>query len=295
MLRSKQYCGEDALEWANRPFFVDWAVTGVIWLLSYFVSASPVYQRDFTLSDPDISHPHRKDQIESWLNNLISLFCPLLVFVGVGCIKRSMLVIHHSAIGLFTARGVARLITEAFKHSVGRLRPDFLARCRWDEALKKCTGERDKILAGRKSFPSGHSSTAFAGMLFLSLWIAGQTAAWCFAVPKSGHNFRSSRMLSFALSLLPIFWAAHVAVTRIQDYRHHTEDVIIGSLLGCISALLSYLLFWPNPLSQDSYEPSVYGEPRLLYTYTGRNHQRTRTTEFELGRFEAEDVDSTYV
>lgn len=167
-----------------------------------------------------------------------------------------------------------------------------------------------KILDGRKSFPSGHSSTAFAGMLFLSLWIAGQTAAWCFSIPKSPHSLRSSRMLSFSLTLLPIFWAAHVAVTRIQDYvsahtiatslpfsmltsrqRHHKEDVIVGSLLGCMSALLSYLLFWPNPLSQASYELQVYGEPRLLYI--SEDYHRPRTTEFELGRLAAEDVDST--
>lgn len=43
-------------------------------------------------------------RVESWLNNSIALFGPLLVFVVVGCIKRSLLRIHHSAIGLFTSR-----------------------------------------------------------------------------------------------------------------------------------------------------------------------------------------------
>lgn len=74
------------------------------------------------------------------------------------------------------------------------------------------------IINGRKSFPSGHSSTAFSGMFFLSLWTAGQTAAWCFSVQMPSRSLRSSRMTSFFLSLLPLFWATHVAVTRIQDY-----------------------------------------------------------------------------
>ena len=55
-------------------------------------------------------------------------------------------------------------------------------------------------------------------MMFLSLWIAGQTAAWCFSVPKAPHNRYSSRMMVFLATLLPLFWASHVALTRLQDY-----------------------------------------------------------------------------
>ena len=84
----------------------------------------------------------------------------------------------------------------------------------------KNKGARKKqtVIDGRKSFPFGHSSTAFSGMFFLSLWTAGQTAAWCFSVKMPPRSLRSSRMTSFFLSLLPLFWATHVAVTRIQDY-----------------------------------------------------------------------------
>lgn len=83
--------------------------------------------------------------------------------------------------------------------------------------LTSFTSNPYKVLDGRKSFPSGHSSTAFSGMFFLSLWVAGQTAAWCFTVPKSSRSLISGRMLTFILTLLPIIWATHVAVTRIQD------------------------------------------------------------------------------
>lgn len=118
----------------------------------------------------------------------------------------------------------------------GRLRPDFLARCQWNEILQSCTGFVDctpsspkpldssnyrtarAILDGRKSFPSGHSSTAFSGMMFLSLWIAGKTAAWCFHVPLPAASIRSSRMGSLSLTLMPLFWASFVAISRIEDY-----------------------------------------------------------------------------
>ena len=118
----------------------------------------------------------------------------------------------------------------------GRLRPDFLARCSWDDVLGKCTGQvlpnepnyfnlfipvcspPQLILSGRKSFPSGHSSMAFSGMTILTLWLAGKTAAWTFNTPRPAGSLKSSRMASFLLTLLPIFGSSFVAITRLQDY-----------------------------------------------------------------------------
>lgn len=81
-----------------------------------------------------------------------------------------------------------------------------------------------------------HSSTAFSGMVFLSLWIAGQTAAWCFVVPRAPGNIRSSRMIMFFLTVTPIFWAMHVAITRIQDHVRQWF-IFLGSMLkmSCIA------------------------------------------------------------
>lgn len=123
----------------------------------------------------------------------------------------------------------------------GRLRPDFLARCKWDSVIQACTGQElipcmfyfvltfvirhaKNVANGRMSFPSGHSSTAFSGMIYLSLWIAGQSAAWCFSIPKAPRSIRSSRIGILCLSLLPFFWALHVALTRLQD---HVSFIII--------------------------------------------------------------------
>lgn len=103
-------------------------------------------------------------------------------------------------------------------------------------------------------------------MIFLSLWVAGQTAALCPAVtPPVKVKWLSSRMAAFLLTLIPIFWATHVAVTRVEDYRHHKEDVVIGSLIGIVSALICYLLFWPSPFRCNSFNAFGRAEPRRLY------------------------------
>ena len=158
------------------------------------------------------------------------------------------------------------------------------------------------IVDGRKSFPSGHSSTAFSGMFLLSLWLAGQTAAWCFHVPRPARTISSSRMTRFTLTLLPISWATFVAISRVEDYvrhffappsgsltfvqRHHKEDVIVGSLIGIASAWICYLIFWPNPFSAANFDQRAYGHPRLLYT----NEEYERTADFELTALEDDDA-----
>lgn len=76
------------------------------------------------------------------------------------------------------------------------------------------------IRDGRRSFPSGHSSAAFASMTFISLLIAGKTAAWCFAVIpyESPRALRASKLARLSLTIFPLLFATWVAVSRIEDY-----------------------------------------------------------------------------
>ena len=62
--------------------------------------------------------------------------------------------------------------------------------------------------------------------------------------------------------------------------RHHKEDVIVGSIIGIVSASICYLIFWPNPFSIDSFTIESAGRPRAVY----REHDfgRSRNTGYEL-------------
>jgi membrane-associated phospholipid phosphatase len=212
----KRVFGHDAFDWFDRQYLVDWAVVALIWILSWLISLAPVFARDFSQEDPLIGHPYKKNTVGSQFNHWTTLLVPAAVFSLGGIISKSLPVIHHGIISVCASRGLAELITEFLKHTVGRLRPDFLARCKWDSVLQACTGTLGQIVNGRKSFPSGHSSTAFSGMTTLSLWLAGQTAAWCFNASCASSPIRS-RLLSLSLTLVPLFWATFVAVSRMED------------------------------------------------------------------------------
>jgi diacylglycerol diphosphate phosphatase/phosphatidate phosphatase len=71
------------------------------------------------------------------------------------------------------------LITDIIKNTVGRPRPDLISRCRPQKGTPEhelltisiCTQTNEHILQeGWRSFPSGHSSFAFAGLGFLTLY-----------------------------------------------------------------------------------------------------------------------------
>lgn len=76
----------------------------------------------------------------------------------------------------------------------------------------------EKVTDGRRSFPSGHSSAAWAGMTFLSLYLAGVTGAWCLHRVAPARYLSSSRLTRLCLTLAPIAFATWVAVSRLEDY-----------------------------------------------------------------------------
>ncbi|CCG83653.1 PAP2 domain protein [Taphrina deformans PYCC 5710] len=208
-------------------------VIGALTLFLVLEHAIDPFHRLFSLADLSIQFPHAKhEQIPVWMLFLISYGIPaIIICVVCTVLKRRTNTLHLSLLALSASTALTVFATALIKNGVGRPRPDLLDRCQPATGtplqglvdISVCTTKDAHFLnEGFRSFPSGHSSYAFAGLGFLAFWLAGQLMLFK-APPRSWKSF---------CCFTPIVGAAMIAVTRTEDYRHHWQDVTVGGVMG---------------------------------------------------------------
>ncbi|GAA5905001.1 hypothetical protein JCM6882_002415 [Rhodosporidiobolus microsporus] len=283
------------LRFLHPALVVDWVVVFSLSLLGHYIERQHVYERDVAhyltpFPDPSISYPHKwVEQVPAHPNGMldqITFYAPIAIFVLVGGLLRwSLHDVHHAVLALWTSRELMRITVEFIKNRVGRLRPDFLSRCAWSVVEHACTGPPGLVKDGRRSFPSGHSSTAWQGLLFLTLYLAGKNGAFAYftpslrslaplpsprpsRVPVLIRSLLSSHLLRLIVALAPLSLAVWIPITRLEDNYHHPTDILAGSTIGALCALAGYLLYFPPPWRasiEDEEAARRRGEPRMLY------------------------------
>ena len=141
-----------------------------------------------------------------------------------------------------------------------------------------CTQTDSDVLdEGFRSFLSGHSSMAWSGLLYLSLWLASKlNLSIPYFHPKSmieakqqtefeleqspvlpSHATRTASPMSVQpydraaapplfgviLFLVPICTAFYICSTRYVDFKHQGIDIFSGSVLGIATAWLGFRLY----------------------------------------------------
>ncbi|KAI9834039.1 MAG: hypothetical protein M1819_003324 [Sarea resinae] len=208
------------------------------------------FHRMFSLDNIMIQFPHADVERVStnWLM-LYSLGVPLAVLIVWAAVTRpGVHKIHVTILGFAISVILTSFITDVIKNSVGRPRPDLIARCKPMKGTPEhtlvtfevCTETNHHLLHdGWRSFPSGHSSFAFSGLGYLAMFLAGQLQV-----------FRPRTDLARVLvALAPLLGAALIAISRCEDYRHDVYDVTTGSLLGLLISWFCYRRYYPHVAS----------------------------------------------
>ncbi|KAF7561693.1 hypothetical protein G7046_g2453 [Stylonectria norvegica] len=241
----------------HAPDYVGLTVLLVSWIL-ILVLVNP-FHRMFFINDLQISYPHAlHERVTVFMNIVYAFFIPLGALIACNIFARSSIAKHEATYLSFAISVVlTNFLTDLIKNAVGRPRPDLLDRCQPAPDTQPntlvtyhvCTAPNGHTLQdGWRSFPSGHSSFSFAGLGFLSLFLAGQLHVFRYAA--------GGRDLGRALVCLsPLLGAAMIAISRCEDYRHDVYDVCVGSALGMSVAYWSYRRHWPRLSSKQCDEP----------------------------------------
>lgn len=243
-----------------KRYIPDWITVGVLIVLFFnvFEKAKP-FQRQFVVTDARLSHPFATEervtdnQLYLYTCIIPSILITLLAAINTTKDLNKLHLIQVSNVGLWISVTVTSVLTDILKCWIGNPRPDFLERCGAAIATPRdilvdvsvCTSPLGAMYLddGMKSTPSGHSSLAFAGLGFLTLWLLGQ------------YKRSKKNVVVVLASFLPVLFAVYIALSRTQDYRHHFFDVGLGSFIGGVIGWLIYHRYFPLIGDESSHIP----------------------------------------
>jgi diacylglycerol diphosphate phosphatase/phosphatidate phosphatase len=100
-----------------------------------------------------------------------------------------------------------------------------------------CTGDKDEIDDSLESFPSGHSTAAFAGFVFLYLYLNAKLKVW--------SNYHPA-MWKLIVTYAPILGATLIAGALTIDEFHNWYDCLAGAIIGTVMAFSSYRMVYAS-------------------------------------------------
>ncbi|KAH7141297.1 hypothetical protein B0J13DRAFT_585706 [Dactylonectria estremocensis] len=202
---------------------------------------------------PQWAYPYRGWIIPSWLSGLISIAVPILVYLAAQVRIKSAWDASNAIVGTVWAVILGSVFQVALKQLVGGFRPYFLDVCQPDISL---AGERNrtgldgvgfqqimytidictqkdyaKLKNAVTSFPSGHSTAAFAGFGFLFLWLNAKLKVWADHKPA---------FWKLALNFVPLLGAVLICGSLTIDAAHNWYDIVAGAAIGIVMAFAAY-------------------------------------------------------
>lgn len=232
-------------------------------------------RRPFSLLDLDISYPLTPDSISTATLVLTALLAPAIIILLIvlilvpgartrrslsrsQIIRRKLWELEKGLAGLALAVAVALFITQGLKNLFGKPRPHLLAVCRpdlagiaahavggygqdisprWVLVDSSICQETDRALLndGFRSFPSGHASFSWSGLLYLSLFLCSKFAITIPYLPqlalvgdaRSSHAISDTELPPSHSSDEPSNATGRKPLFQPSPKQHHAEKISI--------------------------------------------------------------------
>ncbi|KAK7757360.1 hypothetical protein SLS62_000372 [Diatrype stigma] len=98
-----------------------------------------------------------------------------------------------------------------------------------------CRGSAESVRNALQSFPSGHATTIFAGMVFLSLYLNAKLKVF------ADHHAPLWKLVAL---WLPVLGACLVAGSLTVDHSHNWYDIVAGAAIGTAFAVSAYRMVY---------------------------------------------------
>ncbi|KAK4208125.1 phosphatidic acid phosphatase type 2/haloperoxidase [Rhypophila decipiens] len=260
-----QHATHNAYSMSIRPTFGQWlkvtwldiltmAVLGAVGLGVYMAKPAPT--RSFAVTDPfngegvypQFAYPLRHEIVPSWAAALLAAPVPITIILLMQVRIRSFWDVNNAVVGLLYSLITAAVFQVFIKWLIGGLRPHFLDACKPD--LTKLNGlgtiSSNKGANGLNgvgdSMPSGHTTAAFAGFVFLSLYLNAKLKVW--------SNYHPA-MWKLVAIWAPILGACLIGGSLTIDEFHNWYDVLAGAVIGTVMAISAYRMVFANTSRGD--------------------------------------------
>lgn len=213
----------------------------------------PITFRDGEIVYPEFAYPLRKEIVPIWLAALLASIIPIIVFLLMQIRIRSFWDVNNAVMGLLYSLITAAVFQVFIKWLIGGLRPHFLYVCAPDLTRVQaqsgqgfqnimyqrdiCTGDEDQINDSLESMPSGHSTAAAAGFVFLYLYLNAKLKVW--------SNYHPA-MWKLLATYAPILGALLIIGSLSIDEFHNWYDLLAGGLIGTIMAFSAYRMVYAS-------------------------------------------------
>ncbi|KIV82301.1 hypothetical protein PV11_04422 [Exophiala sideris] len=252
----------------RRPTFGQWlkfhwidiltmAAMGAIGLGVYEAKPAPSRSFPVTFVDgevvyPQFAYPLRHEIVPIWLAALLGSLIPIFIILCMQIRIRSFWDCNNAILGLLYSLIGAAVFQVFVKWLIGGLRPHFLSVCDPDPALLQaggtgygnimfqrniCRGDVNQINDSLESMPSGHSTAAWAGFLYLYFYLNAKM--------KVFGNYHPAFWKLIAL-YSPLLGATLITGALTIDEFHNWYDCLAGAIIGSTFAISSYRMVYAS-------------------------------------------------